>query len=162
MKKFFLTSIMLSLLACSLGTSIVKAEEVIDEEQPRIEILTNKEIVQISFEDLSEETQSKIISEGIDISNTIFYKDSEETNIFPNIQSRAYYDTVLNYYFIDQTARFNSNNITQSSPYGHSYRTINVRNGYSYSNAYYFVKNKAITPYYRTDQLKVVRQYSVW
>ena len=160
MKKFFLTSFMIGILACSLGTSTAKAEEPTNEEQSKVEIIANTGITQISFEELSEETRSKIISEGIDIDNTNFYKDLEETNVLPNIRTRAYYDTVINYYFIDQTAQGGS--VTHGSPYNYSYRTINVRNGYSYSNAYYFVRNKAITPYYRTDQLKVVREYRVW
>jgi hypothetical protein len=162
MKKIFFTSLFLVALAFNLGASPVQAEGNVDVEQAEIEKVTNQQVIPVPFEELSEETKATIISEGIDIANTTFYKDIQETTVTRNNRLRGYLGIVINYYFIDQTLYYNSNILSQSGQYGHTYREINVRNGYSYQNLYYHVSTKAKTNKYRTDKLKVVRQYRIW
>jgi len=107
------------------------------------------------------ETQASFISQGINPEDTSFFKSTDEVFVNVNPFSRAYTDTVLSYYYYHKILTYSNNKITNEAPYGHTYRTLNVRNGYSYTKVYASVSNWG-TKYYRGDKMKVTLQYKVW
>ncbi|MBL1228219.1 hypothetical protein IW492_03095 [Enterococcus sp. BWB1-3] len=162
MKKYIFTSLLIGFLFCPLGAVSAQADNTYSNEQEKIEQAANEPVIPIPFEELSEETKVTILAEKIDIENTTFYKSIFETYELPTIRTLGYIGTVVNYYFVDQTTTFKTNKISKGAPYGHTYKTINVRKGYTFTSVYYYVSTKAKTKNYRTDKLKVILQYKTY
>lgn len=160
MKKSFkfIFSILLGISLFFTVGYTAQAEELPNEQ---IEILAGEPVKPVSFENLDPDTQASFISQGINPEETNFFQSTYEEVVNINPFSRAFSDTVLNYYYYHKILTYSNNKITNEAPYGHTYKTLNVRNGYSSTKVYASVSNWG-TQYYRGDKMKVTLQYKVW